>query len=43
MSEAGFAIPKGEQRWGVLSFWASEAHYAPKFDWQFLHEQPRFA
>jgi len=43
MIEATFTIPTTGQRWGVLTYWASSAYYAPKFEWIFTNERFGFA
>ena len=41
--DATFTMPEDGERWGVLTFYASAAYYAPHFQWQYLEEEPIFA
>jgi hypothetical protein len=41
--DATFTMPDDGRRWGVLTFWASAAHYAPHFQWGYFEEEPHFA
>lgn len=41
--EATFTVPDEGERWGVLTFWASAAYYAPMFQWNYFNEEPHFA
>ena len=43
MVEATFTMPDQGERWGVLTFWASAAYYAPMFQWRYFDEEPHFA
>lgn len=43
MVEATFTMPDDGERWGVLTFWASAAYYAPMFQWHYFDEEPHFA
>ena len=36
-------MPEDGERWGVLTFWASAAYYAPHFQWDYLEEEPILA
>jgi hypothetical protein len=38
-----FTMPEDGERWGVLTFWASAAYYAPHFQWEYLEEEPLLA
>lgn len=38
--DATFTMPEDGERWGVLTFYASAAYYAPHFQWDYLEEEP---